>query len=369
MKKRKKDKLLLIGSLIFLGLSILLFIFGSLNNLDDNEQNISILKKSSIEYYNSKKYYAFVETNKKIASLTPNNSSHQFIASYSCFIIGDYFCSMEYVNNALELKNDIAYLELKGFILNLQEKPVEAKEIFQDILKESNSTLAKIGIGHIKLQENNCIQAKEIFFEYNYQTNIKTVIFDKINSDYLSQMNSLGIGWCDLANNDFENALKQFDKILDNNPDHLLGIINKANTLRWLKKYNEARDILLDGLKIYPNSEYMYGELGLIEQELGNLDQAKKYFNQALSNNNNTYSCPYEGLGLIYFMEGDNEKAKEHLEKSIEIKQNLDFEKYNTLAKIYIKEGKITDAKILLLKSLENNPEGIEANELLKNIS
>ena len=122
-------------------------------------------------------------------------------------------------------------------------------------------------------------------------------------------------------------------------------------------------------LKLYPNNEYALAELGLLEYNLGNLTEAQNKFNQALEQNSETYTCPYEGLGLVYYKQGNLDLAKENFEKSIEINPDIEYKKFNLLAKIYIEEGRRKDAKILLLKSIENYPYDPEAKLLLEQIS
>ena len=89
---------------------------------------------------------------------------------------------------------------------------------------------------------------------------------------------------------------------------------------------------------------------------------------ESLSQNNITYSCPYEGLGLWYLKEGNETEAKANFEKAIEINPTVEYRKYNGLATIYIKQKNYTKAKFLLEQSIQNYPHQTEAHELLKKV-
>ncbi|MBT3408316.1 tetratricopeptide repeat protein [archaeon] len=350
------------------------------NNFTESENYFNELKEKNpvigcsfqglgVLYSKTQKYTESTINYINGADLTPYSSRDQFLAAYSCFLTGDYNCANKYVDKAINLNDNIEYLELKGFILIMENKPHEAKVIFDKILREKESIIAKSGLGHIALINKNYTLSKQIFEELLNQSLKNSYDNIHIDYNYMYETVPLGLAWSYSNQNQHKDALEYYDMILNKTPDHLLALISKGNALLWLERYDEAKKIFDYILKLYPNNEYALAELGLLEYNLGNLTEAQNKFNQALEQNSETYTCPYEGLGLVYYKQGNLDLAKENFEKSIEINPDIEYKKFNLLAKIYIEEGRRKDAKILLLKSIENYPYDPEAKLLLEQIS
>lgn len=100
--------------------------------------------------------------------------------------------------------------------------------------------------------------------------------------------------------------------------------------------------------------------LGEYYRELNNLEEAKKYFFEALEYKTNkaSISTTYNALSVLYINQGDNKKAIEYSEKAVTMsKEANDFEKYSmnsvTLASLYIGDSNYTLAESILLEALK----------------
>ncbi|MBT7392360.1 tetratricopeptide repeat protein, partial [archaeon] len=320
-------------------------------------------------YYKNEKYQLSVENYKKAADASPTIDHMNFKAAHACFMSNLYDCSLEYINKAIAIENEKKYSELKGFIFLMTNKINKAKEIFKEISVNNKSTIGKLGLGHIHLIEKDYINSEKIFNEILNYSILKIDKNDPTEFNYLYTMTPLGLGWTYANQNQHKKALKYYNLILEKKPNHLLALISKGNSFTWLQKYENATNIFNKVLKLYPENEFALAELGLVNYNQGNYEEAEKKFKKALEKNNNSYTCPYEGLGLIYYKQGKTNEAKNNLQKSIDINPNIEFEKFNALAKIFIEEGNLKKAIILLEKSIENFPyENNDAYNLLNQI-
>jgi tetratricopeptide (TPR) repeat protein len=302
---------------------------------------------------------------KKAANNEFNRHKSQFDAAIVCFDASEYSCALEYADRAIRLANLSTYYELKSLILIMQAKFDDAHEILKT-LPENSRTLTEFG--HIALAKKDFSNAESLFKKALQNSSFLKENERIVDSKKYYHMAIIGMGWVNANQNRHEEALAYYEEILKNESKNLLALVSKGNSLTGLKRYDEAEKVFQFANKIYPNNEYVKAELGLIHYYQGNYSEAETYFKSSLKNNNETYTCPYEGLGLVYFKQGKYEEAKENLQKSIDINPDIEYNKYNALAKIYIREGRIKEAKMLLNKSIENYPYDQEARTLLEAI-
>lgn len=296
-------------------------------------------------------------------------SGTQYLAAGGCFIYGDYHCAEEYINKAINLEEHNEYLELKGFILLMNNKSKEANELFNYLSYHQQSIIAIIGKAHITISNKNYNESK---FLFNSVLN-KSIRLMQNDTSFLFNYSlytlaPVGLGWTYANQGEHEQALVYYEMVLDLYPTHFLALIGKGNSLNWLGKYEDALKIYNEILRLDPNNQFVYAQLGLLQYNLGNYTVSEELFQNALNLNNETYTCPYEGLGLLYYKQGKFNESKMNLEKSININPDIEYLKYNALAKIYIKEGNMDKARILLKKSIENYPYDDEALLLLNQI-
>jgi tetratricopeptide (TPR) repeat protein len=304
-----------------------------------------------------------VEYFKKAADKEYNRHKSQFDAALVCFDAADYDCALEYCVRAITIANFSNYYEMKSLIYIMRSDFILAQETLKG-LPENSRTLTELG--HIMVAEKNYTGAESLFKKAITLNSFSSANDQPEEAMRYYNIALLGLGWVNANQNRHGEALQYYEIILNNSPKNFLALVSKGNSLTGLKKYDEAARVFEFANMLYPDSEYVKAELGLLYYYQGNFTEAENYFNASLKNNNKTYTCPYEGLGLVYYSQGKYAEAKENLEKSININPDIEYKKYNTLAKIYIREGRIEEARILLNKSIDNFPYDGEAKLLLE---
>ena len=94
---------------------------------------------------------------------------------------------------------------------------------------------------------------------------------------------------------------------LSDNPNITIEIINKYPSFSkaylnlsdlYMQKLmaKEAKEILYDGIKLFPNIPELYVNLGMACRSLGQISEAKKYLIKALSINKNLFKCSHNFL-------------------------------------------------------------------------
>ena len=330
-------------------------------------------------YAEMNSYDKALENYKKSADENTQDENTQFTASIKCYIYGDYECALEYINKSIKLKpNTVIFQEFKGLILLSLNNKEESKKILTVIQDRDDTFSIETSLGHIAIQDKKYDVTLQYFNQSNnkiYSLNLdeyesqNSVFSVGLYRDLLIKRNNLGIGWVYANQNLHQKAITHFDNVLRTDKNNLLAVISKVNSMLALGQNDEASLLLDQAIKIYPKNIYLIEAQGLVNYNKGQLDNAKENFRKALSLNNVTYTCPYEGLGMVFYLTGDFDKAKTNLIKSIEINPDIEYKKYNTLAKIYIKEGRNNEAAELLKKSIENYPFDNESIELLAKIS
>ena len=315
-----------------------------------SHMNISNQKRKALENY------------MKSADIEKHNSFSQYYAARDCYKYADYENALKYIERAIKLAKGAQslneFLILKGYILTSTRKYQEAEAIFKQVLSKGDRmqiAKARVGMGHIEITRHNYKLASEYFQEM-------------LQLDRDDPMANLGMAWINSNQNEHQQALSYYEIVFKNNPFHLLVLLGKGHALMGLKRMPEAEAAFKQVLKIDPENEYAFAELGILAYNKDQDTQAEQLFHSALERNNSAYTCPYEGLGLVYLKQNRIKEAEENFKRAIALNPNIEYKKYNGLSRIYIKQGKIQEAKELLKKSIANYPYDNEAKELLKEI-
>jgi len=88
------------------------------------------------------------------------------------------------------------------------------------------------------------------------------------------------------------------------------------------KNLEDAIESYKEVIKIDPNREIVYFNLGVIEEQIGNTDRALKYFQQGIKAKNDFYLCHYR-LGCLLHYKGNLEKALNSYDNALKIKSRL----------------------------------------------
>jgi len=111
-------------------------------------------------------------------------------------------------------------------------------------------------------------------------------------NDYPSPYLNLGV--INLHLRQLPEAIKNFEKVLELDPNHLLGHYNLAASYFNLKDYEKAISILEKGISIWPRSSKLYGLLGVTFYHKGAKEKAVKVLRQALDRD------PRNGMAKLY---------------------------------------------------------------------
>jgi tetratricopeptide (TPR) repeat protein len=166
----------------------------------------------------------------------------------------------------------------------------------------------------------------------------------------------------------FKNAL-QLDRIYEPAKRNLYRIyLNKGNEFINNKKYNEAIELLLDGLKTFPDSPEILNALGTAYSETGRFDEALEKFSLAIRINpgytsikNNMASC-YNNMGVNYAKSNRWDEAIKAYKKAVELAPDIDSTKRNLSALYwnqalqFVSDGKDSEAVSTYLEFLKREP-------------
>ena len=137
-------------------------------------------------------------------------------------------------------------------------------------------------------------------------------------------------------------AIKEFKKLLEKNPDYALAYEGIGQALFQMKKYEEAEKMFLRGLELDPKLWKAYNFLGVIYDYRKAHGTAINYYEKAASIKPNE-GLIYNNLGVSYSMAGEYNKASAALQKALEL--NPENEKYyNNLGLVLVKLGKEFEA-------------------------
>lgn len=333
----------------------------------------------------------------KSADYQPLKWQTQINAAIRAYQYGDYQKARQLAERALAANPDLPDVRvLRGFITLALRDTDEAERVFTwqnaevwpPFSRRFDATYgARVGLAHLAIAEHREDDALRLaeklvdgpytwqtrawtWFEHRALSHIET--YDPFEANELNrfyyQMACLAGAWAHSNKREHEAALPYYERILAQDRRHLLALLGKANALNGMKRPDDAERVYAQVLRVDPGNAFALAEIGVIHYTRGNNAQAEKYFNEALANGGETYSCPYEGLGLVYLRAGKIDKAEDFLEKAIEMSPDHEHKKFNALAKIRIREGKFTEAAELLRQSIKIFPYGDEAPRLLKSI-
>lgn len=158
----------------------------------------------------------------------------------------------------------------------------------------------------------------------------------------------------------YEEAAKQFMKVLDINPNDDVAHDNLGSALRGMGKINEAIDEFNKAKSINPENETTHNNLGSAYYDQKRFDDAVVEFKEALRINPKSESARIN-LGITYSDMGRTEDAIKELEK---VPNSSDAHTY--LGNIYYKKGLFKEAKKEFKQALKLDPKNDVARDNLK---
>ena len=179
----------------------------------------------------------------------------------------------------------------------------------------------------------------------------------------------INIGICYFFLKDYVKASATFSNILETYPDNTIAYINKGNTLKKLKKYEEALIHYDKAIELEPfsnNASDAYNNKGIIYHELNNCEKSIFSYKKALEINNKNHNA-HNNLGNIYMDNGKYYDAYICYNKSLEIMPN-DLLVIRNKAIMLFKCQKYKDAEYYFQKILLVNKNDTKSLDYLNKI-
>ena len=291
-----------------------------------------------------------------------------FSAALAHYHRGNTGLSLAYVERALGQRRAGRYQVLRGFLLLFHKNYPLAQKMFERA-REARPAIPgpRAGLGHLMIIRKDYSGAR-VHLQASLERWPAAGRSSSPFPDYhrlVQKMARMGLGWIAANQNRHTRAIQQFELILAKEPDDLMGLLGRGNSLLGLGQVDRAQEVFQQVLRKHPQNRYALAELAVIRMSKGSDAEAERGFKKALEQDSQSYTCPYEGLGLLYLRQGKLAQAKKNLRQAIRINPEIEFKKFNALARIYIGEGRHDEAAALLKKSIENFPHDPEAARLL----
>ncbi|MBT3409042.1 tetratricopeptide repeat protein, partial [Candidatus Woesearchaeota archaeon] len=285
-------------------------------------------------YFRLGNFEKAIENFEKVIELNPNNSNASRGLGYSYFFLEDYENAIESFEKGFELNPDDekileglgkSYYEMKDYekaieifeqsstlnstiknnyvtLLNLYIKQNNFQKSFEIINKisedfgENYETLNYLGYYYLsRFSENNLKFSKNMSLIKNNQnywndTKLAKKYFEKsilLNPNYANSYTGLGIcyyrtGEFNLSKNNLKKAITI--DIENELAYYYLSILYNRLYENKIEGYNKAKEILLQRInqKTKLNHCFIFIELGIVELNLGNIQESKKNLKKAL---------------------------------------------------------------------------------------
>jgi len=127
-------------------------------------------------------------------------------------------------------------------------------------------------------------------------------------------------------NGDYDNAIKQFDEVIRNNPESAPGYAWRGNTYRRKSQFDTAIKDLSEAIRLDPKYSFAYGRRGEAYRGKGEYNTAIKDFNEAITLNPND-SWAYGSRGQAYKQLGQTEQAIQDFQKAVSLDPSIEWVK------------------------------------------
>jgi len=163
--------------------------------------------------------------------------------------------------------------------------------------------------------------------------------------------------------NNFKDAEKLYNEILEINPDHFKSIFLLGTLLAQSNQFERAKKLLYQAIRIQPDNADANNNLGNVLKELKEYQNAINYYKKTIEINPNFFQA-YGNLGIVTKELGENNKSINYIRKAIEIQPNY-AEAYNTLGVLLKESGEYAEAINCLRKAIKIQPQYAEAHNNL----
>lgn len=323
------------------------------------------------------KVWALYETAADIAGTTP---VHLYIAALKSYDLGAHERAEGYLDRAERAPGrhhprveDATgrYRTLRGY-LALSKQDLDAAEAAFRGAAALDPDGSAVGLGHLAIARQDHAGARALLrpvADWDMEVRkvgLESTVLDVARFTY--KMANIGLGWSDANEGRHEAAIGWFERVLADQPDDVLALLGRGNSLLALERPADAGLAFDRVLAMQSGNRYARSGRAAVLAAAGDLAGAEAEYKAAAEADGAAFTCPHRGLGLLYLKQGKTEAARGELEASVELDPEVGYRKFVALARIYIAEGRHAEARPLLETALKNTPDGAAARELLDSL-
>jgi len=177
------------------------------------------------------------------------------------------------------------------------------------------------------------------------------------------------IAWILVEKGEVENAISAVEEAREIDPKDINMILTQANLLLKLDKKDEFAALMKEAILQDPNNPMLHFNVGVINQQQGNMEEAKNYYNKAIELDTN-YADAYINLGAV-LLEKDKELVEQmnnnlsNFKKYDAIKAKQ-LELYREVLPFYEKAYELKKDDIEIVRTLMSMYENLEINDKFK---
>jgi tetratricopeptide (TPR) repeat protein len=234
----------------------------------------------------------------------------------------------------------------------------QAESFFQLALRDDPSgSEAYYGLGSVYLQQEKAPEARKSFeravqLRANYPGTLQKA------------WNNLGI--LAARNGSTDEAVQNFQRALQSDPDYAVALTNLGNAYRQQKRWNDAQDVLQRALQSSPADPEANYSLGMVYAQRNDTERAYGYLQKALAARP-AYPEALNNLGILYLRTQRPEEAEKSFKESIRVAPSFD-QSYLNLARLYAIEGEHQKARAVLIELLKQHPGHAQAQKELEQL-
>lgn len=311
--------------------------------------NTEILFQMGIVYYNKMEYEKAIESINLAQNIDPLMNEVNLLRA-------EIYSAQQESSKSIE-----NYLL---FITNASEK--ERNEIYSDLAWEYESeedfeNALKYLLIAMEVNPNEDIYLFEIayFFE-NLKKPTECIAFFE---NYIDENPYSHLAWYNLGNiysdqKMFEKAVEAYDYASIVNPEFASAFFNKGNVHFKLKEYQKSIECYFETFKLEDNKAITCCYVGECYEKLNNLEEAEKYYEMALSINENIIEGLI-GITLIKDRRGETLKGLPYIQKA-SVLHTENTEVWYILGEVYEKLDRIEESQEAYQKAWGFSPKNIQ---------
>ncbi len=293
--------------------------------LESDSENIDALLNKGIALYEDDEFALAVELFDKVISLDEKNVEAYFYKGNSLSnndeVANSKELAIENYTKAIELdENHIPSLMNRGIEYYTSNELNKAVTDFDKILNlDKKNKVAYLHLANTLRRGQRLEDALKL-----YNTAIS------LDKDFLAAYVERSIVYHMMK--DLVSAENDIKKVLDKNPNHLNGLINKAKLLLSLNKKDESIKIFEDLYNKYPDNYEVCFMQGFIAQTERSLETAVMYYGKALQSDPRAVPC-HHNLARVFMELKDINRAYLHISTAIKISPKVPI--------LYLERGNI----------------------------